>query len=159
MTKKLDGIIIRIQGPVVDVRFEETIPSVNEALLVDLGNKKQLTLEVSFQLGDKEVRTLALGSTDGVSRGIKVVATGKPISVPVGAKTLGRIFNVLGAAIDGKKFEASGILHHPIHRAPPPLTDQETKPQILETGIKVIDLISPFTKGGKIAIFGGAGVG
>lgn len=159
MTKQTEGIIIRIQGPVVDVRFEDQVPFINEALIVELDNKKKLTLEVAFGLGDKEVRTLALGVTDGLSRGVKVIRTEKPISVPVGAKTLGRIFNVLGDAIDGKKFNSSESPHHPIHRAPPPLTDQETKPQILETGIKVIDLISPFTKGGKIAIFGGAGVG
>lgn len=153
------GIIIRIAGPVIDVRFEGSVPAINEALILELKNKEKLILETAFELGDNEVRTLALGTTDGISRGMKVERTGKPISVPVGSKTLGRIFNVLGQSIDGKKFDPKGIAHHPIHRLPPSLTDQETKPQILETGIKVIDLMAPFTKGGKIAIFGGAGVG
>jgi F-type H+-transporting ATPase subunit beta len=122
-------------------------------------NGDELTLEVEFETGNHEVKTLAFGATDGLARGMKVKRTGKPIQVPVGDKTLGRIFNVLGHAIDGQKFEKKGVEFQPIHKAPPPLIDQETKPQILETGIKVIDLIAPFTKGGKIGIFGGAGVG
>ncbi|MCX6782718.1 MAG: F0F1 ATP synthase subunit beta [Candidatus Levybacteria bacterium] len=158
MTKN-EGIIIRVQGPVVDVRFENDLPSINEALVVGLSNNKNLTLEVASSIGDNEVRTLALGSTDGISRGTKVSRTGAPISVPVGVKTLGRIFNVLGETIDGDNVLDKNILRHPIHRDPPSLVDQETTPHILETGIKVIDLIAPFTKGGKTAIFGGAGVG
>lgn len=158
MTKN-EGIIIRVQGPVVDVRFENDLPSINEALVVGLLNNKNLTLEVASSIGDNEVRTLALGSTDGISRGTKVSRTGAPISVPVGVKTLGRIFNVLGETIDGDNVLDKNILRHPIHRDPPSLVDQETTPHILETGIKVIDLIAPFTKGGKTAIFGGAGVG
>ncbi|MGH7203374.1 MAG: F0F1 ATP synthase subunit beta, partial [Candidatus Levyibacteriota bacterium] len=114
---------------------------------------------VQFETGSKEVKTLAFGSTDGLARGTKVKRTGAPISVPTGDKTLGRIFNVLGKAIDGKSFDPKGVPTDVIHKAPPALVDQETKPQILETGIKVIDLISPFAKGGKIGIFGGAGVG
>lgn len=153
------GIIIRIQGPVIDVRFEKEPPIINEALIVKQANGEDLTLEVALSLGDKEVRTLALGPTDGLSRGTAVERTGQPISVPVGSKTLGRIFNVLGKPIDGQKLDTKGIPLHPIHKDPPPLTEQETKPHILETGIKVIDLIAPFTKGGKTAIFGGAGVG
>ncbi len=155
-----DGIIIKVAGPVVDVRFPDAVPSVNEALTIDLPNKKELVLEVAFTTGDREVKALALGPTDGLSRGMSVKATGGPIKVPVGLPTLGRIFNVLGETIDDEgKLEEKGIEYMPIHRSAPSLTEQETKPHILETGIKVIDLISPFTKGGKIAVFGGAGVG
>src|SRR3989344_6180973 len=159
MPKNLDGIIVRVQGPVVDVYFENEVPSIYEALVITMPDKSKLTLEVQFETGDHEVRTLAFGSTDWLSRGIKVVRTNAPIQVPVGDETLGRIFNVLGKPIDGKKFESKKSLLHPIHKSPPPLVDQETKPNVLETGIKVIDLIAPFTKGGKIGIFGGAGVG
>jgi F-type H+-transporting ATPase subunit beta len=157
--KNTEGIIIRVQGPIVDVYFEDNLPQVYEALTIELADKTELTMEVEFLLGDHEVRSIAFGSTDGLSRGMKVKRTSHPISVPVGDKTLGRIFNVLGHAIDGKKFETKGLELEPIHKDAPKLTDQETTPQILETGIKVIDLIAPFTKGGKIAIFGGAGVG
>lgn len=153
-----EGIIVRIAGPVVDVYFEGDLPQIFEALTIDLPNKTQLTLEVEFEIGDHEVKTLAFGSTDGLSRGMKVVRTGEPISVPVGEQTLGRIFNVLGQPIDGKE-SVKNTKTDVIHKAPPLLIDQETKPQILETGIKVLDLIAPFTKGGKIGIFGGAGVG
>lgn len=155
------GKIVRIAGPVVDVRFENSAPLVNEALTIDLGAGKQLVLETALIIGDNEVKTLAMGSTDGLTRGTEVKRTFAPIKVPVGAKTLGRIFNVLGEAIDGEKFNRAekGVILDVIHKSAPALIDQETKPQILETGIKVIDLIAPFTKGGKIAIFGGAGVG
>ncbi len=154
------GIIIKIAGPVVDVRFENEVPQINEALIIRLDNKETLTLEVAFAIGDKEVKALALGSTDGLSRGMEVERTGAPISVPVGEITLGRIFNVLGQTIDDQKpLEGKDIQYEPIHKAPPALIDQQTKPELLETGIKVIDLIAPFTKGGKVAIFGGAGVG
>ncbi len=152
------GIIIKIQGPVVDVRFQGEVPEINEALHVALP-KGTLTLEVAFETGSSEVRALALGTTDGLSRGMEVTRTNAPISVPVGNDTLGRIFNVLGETIDGGKMLPAKVPTSPIHKSPPSLTDQTTKPLILETGIKVIDLISPFTKGGKIAIFGGAGVG
>ena len=155
------GIIIRIQGPVVDVRFENDSPLIHEALVIELSGNKQLILETALLIGDNEVKALAMGSTDGLSRGMKVKRTFSPIKVPVGNKTLGRIFNVLGEAIDGEKFDKNSkdIILEPIHRSAPALSEQETKPQILETGIKVIDLIAPFTKGGKIAVFGGAGVG
>lgn len=160
MPKNLEGYIIRIAGPVVDVRFPDEVPFVNEALEIDLPNKGKLVLEVAFETGDKEVKTLALGSTDGLSRGMKVRRTNSPIKVPVGNATLGRIFNVLGETIDNAgKVSEKGTQYHPIHREAPLLVDQETKPTILETGIKVIDLIAPFTKGGKVAAFGGAGVG
>ncbi|MBI2031132.1 MAG: F0F1 ATP synthase subunit beta [Candidatus Levybacteria bacterium] len=157
---KTDGIIIRIQGPVIDVRFEGKVPKVNEALTIKTKND-ELTLEVAFVIGDREVKALALGPTDGLTRGMTVKKTNSPIRVPVGQKTLGRIFNVLGNPIDGKSFnpKEKGIALQPIHQNAPALSEQETKPQILETGIKVIDLIAPFTKGGKIAVFGGAGVG
>lgn len=157
--KPTEGIIIRVQGPVVDVYFEKEAPQVYEALTVKLDRESTLTLETEFLIGDHEVRSLAFGSTDGLKRGMKVQRTNAPISVPVGSKTLGRIFNVLGKPIDGQKFDDKGVKFESIHKSPPKLIDQETKPQVLETGIKVIDLIAPFTKGGKIAIFGGAGVG
>ncbi len=160
MPKISEGIIIRVAGPVVDVRFDGDVPAVNEALEIDLANNEVLTLEVAFETGDKEVKTLALGSTDGLSRGMKVRRTNSPIKVPVGLPTLGRIFNVLGQTIDNSgKLPVKGVEYHPIHRQAPLLTEQETKPHMLETGIKVIDLIAPFTKGGKVAAFGGAGVG
>jgi len=153
-----EGIIIKIAGPVVDVYFEGELPDLNEALTVTLGDK-EITLEVEFAMGNSEVKTLAFDSTDGLMRGMKVKRTLAPISVPVGEATLGRIFNVLGKAIDGEKFDGKGVKLMPIHNNPPELIEQETKPHILETGIKVIDLVAPFTKGGKVAVFGGAGVG
>ncbi|OGH38275.1 MAG: F0F1 ATP synthase subunit beta [Candidatus Levybacteria bacterium RIFCSPLOWO2_01_FULL_38_21] len=156
---KNEGFIIRIQGPIVDVRFPVAPPSINEALVVETEDKKQLILEVAFVIGDNEVKALAMGPTDGLKRGMSVKRTNSPIKVPVGPKTLGRIFNVLGEVIDGRKIEKKSIECQPIHQAPPSLVEQETKPHVLETGIKVIDLIAPFTKGGKIAVFGGAGVG
>jgi F-type H+-transporting ATPase subunit beta len=154
-----EGIIIRVAGPVVDIYFEDEVPSIYEALTLPMPDGQELTVEVQFQIGDKEVRALAFGSTDGLARGTKVKRTFDPIKVPVGEKTLGRIFNVLGKAIDGQPFDSKGVEFHPIHKEAPKLTDQQTFPQVLETGIKVIDLIAPFTKGGKIGIFGGAGVG
>jgi F-type H+-transporting ATPase subunit beta len=158
-TKQETGVIIRVAGPVVDAYFAGEVPSIYEALHLTLQDGKELVLEVQFQLGDHEVRALAFGTTDGLSRGTKVERTFGPISVPVGDKTLGRIFNVLGQAIDGEKFDSKGVTLSPIHKDAPALTEQQTEPHILETGIKVIDLIAPFTKGGKIGIFGGAGVG
>lgn len=158
-TKNKDGVVIRVQGPVVDVYFEGEVPTVYEALTLTMPDKSELVLEVQFEIGDNEVKALAFGSTDGLARGTKVTRTFSPIQVPTGNKTLGRIFNVLGETVDGEKFDTKGVPMDIIHKAPPALVDQETKPQILETGIKVIDLIAPFTKGGKIGIFGGAGVG
>lgn len=158
--KQGSGIIIRVQGPIVDVHFEKNPPKVYEALTV-INGKGKLVLEVAHLIGDNEVRALAMGPTDGLVRGMEVEKTGSPIEVPVGPKTLGRMFNVLGEPIDGESFNRreKGVSLDPIHRKAPLLVDQETKPQILETGIKVIDLIAPFTKGGKTAVFGGAGVG
>lgn len=161
MSNDQEGIIIGIQGPVVNVRFEKQTPLVHEALEIELSAKEKLVLETALIIGNNEVRALAMGPTDGLSRGIVVKRTFSPIKVPVGFKTLGRIFNVLGEPIDGEKFDKNqkDITYEPIHKNPPALIDQETKPQILETGIKVIDLMAPFTRGGKTAVFGGAGVG
>jgi F-type H+-transporting ATPase subunit beta len=161
MSKNQIGYIIGIQGPVVTVRFEEQTPLVHEALEIELSNKEKLVLETALIVGDHEVKALAMGTTDGLTRGMEVKRTSNPIMVPVGPKTLGRIFNVLGEPVDGEKFDRTqkDVIIEPIHKHAPALIDQETKPQILETGIKVIDLMAPFTKGGKTAVFGGAGVG
>lgn len=154
------GIVTRVQGPIVDVLFQNGIPEIYEALEVTIDSKNTLVLETEFELGDGEVRALALGSTDGLRRGEKVRRTGSPIKVPTGPATLGRIFNVLGEPIDGLgKVTEKGTTHESIHRQAPALSEQSTEAEMLETGLKVIDLISPFTKGGKIGIFGGAGVG
>jgi F-type H+-transporting ATPase subunit beta len=151
------GTIKRIIGPVVDVDFGGELPEIYNALSVDNGGKA-LILEVEQHIGGGAVRTVAMDTTDGLARGMTVTDTGSPITVPVGAPTLGRIFNVLGNAIDdGKPVEAKSKL--PIHRKAPPYTAQATKVEILETGIKVIDLICPVLKGGKVGLFGGAGVG
>ncbi len=151
------GIIKQIIGPVVDVAFADQLPEINYALEVKNGDDL-LILEVQKHLGDKMVRAVAMGSTDGLSRGMSVVNTAKPITVPVGEETLGRMFNVLGKTIDGKE-DIKTKKELPIHRAAPKFVEQSTKTEIFETGIKVIDLICPFTKGGKVGLFGGAGVG
>lgn len=153
------GIIVSIQGPIIDVRFEKEVPMIYEALTIDLEKGKTLVLETEFEMGNNEVRTIAMGSTEGLARGTEVVATGYPITVPIGEETLGRIFNVLGEPIDGLKEMSNKVKTAPIHTSAPLLSEQKTKPEMLETGIKVIDLIAPFTKGGKVGIFGGAGVG
>jgi len=154
------GKIIRIQGPIVDVLFKEEVPSIYEALHVKQNNGKILVLETEFELGNGEIRAIALGPTEGLARGNEVKRTHAPIKVPTGKGTLGRIFNVLGEVIDGgKKLDEKEIEMESIHKKAPELSEQQTKPEMLETGIKVIDLIAPFTKGGKIGIFGGAGVG
>jgi F-type H+-transporting ATPase subunit beta len=151
------GKITQIIGPVVDVSFETDPPAVHNALFVEHQGKR-LTLEVSHHLGGGDVRTVAMSSTDGLKRGTAVQDSGAPISVPVGRETLGRMFNVTGDIIDNVgAFESK--LTSPIHRPTPKFTEQSTKIEVLETGIKVIDLICPFLKGGKIGLFGGAGVG
>ncbi len=156
-TKQTLGKISRIIGPVVDVEFGSNLPAIYDALQIKL-EKSILTLEVAQQLSTTEVRTIALGPTDGLARGQEVIATGAPISVPVGEETLGRIFNVVGEVIDeGEPIDVK--LTAPIHKPAPELVDLVTKAEILETGIKVIDLIAPFMKGGKVGAFGGAGVG
>src|SRR3989344_6399034 len=151
---KSTGRIIQIIGPVVDVEFTQgQLPAIYDALKVG-----ELTLEVQQHLGEGIVRAVSLGPTDGLKRGTLLENTGEPISVPVGIETLGRILNVSGEPIDNKG-PIKAKKTYPIHRPSPPLTEQETKPEILETGIKVIDLMAPFNKGGKIGVFGGAGVG
>lgn len=155
MEKK--GIVKQIIGVVVDVFFAKDLPEINEALEVNLGDKI-LVLEVQKHMGDRMVRTVAMSSTDGLARGTEVTSTGQPISVPVGKETLGRMFDVLGKPIDGLG-DVGTDKKSPIHRSAPDFTEQTTKTEIFETGIKVIDLISPFTKGGKVGLFGGAGVG
>jgi F-type H+-transporting ATPase subunit beta len=155
---KQTGNVIQVVGVVVDVEFEkDTLPAIYDALIIEREDAK-LYLEVAQHLSETTVRAIALSSTDGLRRGDTVHATGAPISVPVGDETMGRMFNVVGEAID-KKPEPKGAKRAPIHREPPALTDQSGKVEILETGIKVIDLICPITKGGKVGLFGGAGVG
>ena len=150
------GLIVQVIGAVVDVEFtRDAMPRIFDALTVD---NTEITLEVQQQLGDGVVRTIALGSTDGLKRSLPVTNTGAPISVPVGEKTLGRVMDVLGRPID----EAGPIGEEkrmPIHRKPPSYEEQAGGNDVLETGIKVIDLIMPIAKGGKIGLFGGAGVG
>ncbi|TMG52952.1 MAG: F0F1 ATP synthase subunit beta [Chloroflexi bacterium] len=153
------GHIVQIIGPVLDVAFEEGhLPQIYEALRIARDDKSELVAEVQQHLGNNWVRAVAMDTSDGLRRGMKVLATGQPISVPVGPATLGRLFNVTGDPIDGKG-PVKGVRRDPIHRTPPSFVDQSTAAEILETGIKVIDLICPFQKGGKAAIFGGAGVG
>ncbi len=154
---KVTGKIIQIVGVVVDVEFDgKKLPAMYEALHVMRG-EETVTLEVAQHLDEHTVRTVALQNTDGLKRGGEVVATGSPISVPVGQETQGRMFNVVGEPIDGKPAPKGKTA--PIHREPPALSEQSNKTEILETGIKVIDLIAPMSKGGKVGLFGGAGVG
>jgi F-type H+-transporting ATPase subunit beta len=152
------GKVLRVIGPVVDVSFDGELPEIYTALTVARADKSVLTLEVQQHLGGGVVRTVAMSTTDGLSRGLPVTNVGEPISVPVGKETLGRMFNVLGEAIDGMPaLKTKERL--PIHRPSPKFTEQSTRSEILETGIKVIDLIAPIVKGGKVGLFGGAGVG
>ena len=160
MEKVNEGIIVQAVGPVIDVRFHDAhLPEILTALIIPLGEDKSLTVEVMQHIGDDVVRTVAMGPTDGLIRGMKVIDTGAPISVPVGEKTLGRMFNVLGQPIDGLGGDFDKEPHNPIHRPAPTFSQQKVSHEILETGIKVIDLLCPYVKGGKIGLFGGAGVG
>ena len=153
------GKITQIIGAVLDVKFGEgELPEINDALEITRDNGERLVVEVAQHLGDDTVRCIAMGPTDGLVRGMDVVATGAPISVPVGEATLGRIFNVLGDAIDEQP-APEGVEHSPIHRKAPTFEEQATSTEMLETGIKVVDLLCPYQKGGKIGLFGGAGVG
>ena len=153
------GKITQIIGAVLDVRFAEgNLPEINEAIRIATKEGGELVVEVSQHLGDDTVRCIAMGPTDGLVRGMKAVATGAAISVPVGENTLGRIFNVLGQPIDNQPAPA-GVSYEPIHREAPKFEEQSTQAEILETGIKVVDLLCPYQKGGKIGLFGGAGVG
>ncbi|AFU42241.1 F0F1 ATP synthase subunit beta [Campylobacter jejuni] len=157
----MQGFISQVLGPVVDVDFNDYLPQINEAIVVNFeseGKKHKLVLEVAAHLGDNRVRTIAMDMTDGLVRGLKAEALGAPISVPVGEKVLGRIFNVTGDLIDERE-EISFDKKWAIHRDPPAFEDQSTKSEIFETGIKVVDLLAPYAKGGKVGLFGGAGVG
>ncbi|KND49551.1 MAG: ATP synthase F1, beta subunit [Parcubacteria bacterium C7867-008] len=154
------GTITEIIGPVVDVHFPKDRPSIQDALQIAKNDQhKAITLEVASHLGLDRVRCIAMSDTAGLARNEVVTDTGAPISVPVGEVALGRLFNVLGDTIDGKEELASGTKRLPIHRQPPSFEEQTTKAEIFETGIKAIDLIIPFLKGGKVGLFGGAGVG
>ena len=157
------GRVTQVMGPVIDVRFEHNeVPEINNALHIEVPKEDgtlQLTLEVALQLGDDIVRTIAMDSTDGVQRGMEVKDTGRDISVPVGDVTLGRVFNVLGETIDLDEKIDDSVRRDPIHRQAPGFDELSTKVDILETGIKVVDLLAPYIKGGKIGLFGGAGVG
>ena len=158
MSDKVKGSVSQVMGPVVDVRFEEgSLPAIYNALTIPIG-ERTLTVEVAQHIGDNIARCIAMASTDGLQRGAAVTDTGKAISVPVGRETLGRIFNVLGEAVDNKP-NPEDVEHWDIHRAAPEYDELSTSTEILETGIKVIDLICPYSKGGKIGLFGGAGVG
>ena len=158
------GYILQVMGPVVDVKFESGhMPNLLNALEVFVdkgdGKKEKLVLEVSLEIGDNVVRTIAMSSTDGLNRGAEVVDTGAPISVPVGNYTLGRVFNVLGEAVDHGEEPGAEVQKESIHKEAPTFEELSTHVEVLETGIKVIDLLAPYIKGGKIGLFGGAGVG
>ncbi|MGE7053122.1 F0F1 ATP synthase subunit beta, partial [Paenibacillus glucanolyticus] len=157
------GRVVSITGAVVDIEFERGhLPEIFNAVKIEAtlegGRSVDLTLEVSNHLGDNLVRCIAMSSTDGLIRGIEAVDLGRPITVPVGSATLGRVFNVLGEPIDNAGDVVSEI-NNPIHREAPPYDELSTQAEMLETGIKVIDLLAPYQKGGKIGLFGGAGVG
>ncbi|HIC38822.1 MAG TPA: F0F1 ATP synthase subunit beta, partial [Candidatus Marinimicrobia bacterium] len=155
----VDGKVSQIMGAVVDVLFEDGhLPAILNALEVDRGEEGTLILETALHLGDGVVRTIAMDSTDGLVRGHKVVDMGEPISMPVGPETLGRLFDVVGNTIDGKE-EVKTAKRNPIHRSAPKFEDLATSTEMLATGIKVVDLMEPYTKGGKTGLFGGAGVG
>ena len=157
--KESRGKITQIISAVLDIKFPEgELPEINDAIRIPLKDETELVVEVAQHLGDDTVRCIALGPTDGLVRGMEAISTGGPISVPVGEKTLGRIFNVLGQPIDNKPAPEVDE-YDPIHRAAPEYVDQATDTELLETGIKVVDLLCPYQKGGKIGLFGGAGVG
>ena len=152
------GIIHQIIGPVIDIKFEpEHLPALLNAINIEIDGRT-IVAEVAQHIGDDIVRCVALSSTDGLRRGMQAADTGGPISVPVGPEVLGRLFNVIGETIDGKEPVATET-RSSIHKPAPSFEDQDTSAQIFETGIKVIDLIAPYTKGGKVGLFGGAGVG
>ena len=155
------GKIVQVVGPVVDVEFPDALPAIHNALSVDFtvqNHPTTVTLEVQQHLGDRRVRSISMSGTEGLKRGYEVKDSGGPIRVPVGDCVLGRVFDVTGCPVD-ERGPVKAEKYYPIHRPPPPLVDQSTSPQVLSTGIKVIDLICPFLKGGKVGAFGGAGVG
>ena len=155
------GKIIRIVGPVVDVKFDGKVPAIYTALVVDGDTpvgKVHTVLEVESQLADGVVRSVAMSSTDGLQRGLMVHDTGRPMMMPVGPFTLGRVWNVMGQPVDGKGIPED-VLYYPIHHPAPPFEDLTTTTEVFETGIKAIDLLEPYVRGGKTGLFGGAGVG
>lgn len=154
----MKGKVAQVLGPVVDIKFEGGVPEINNALIAKVGDKT-MTFEVARHLEPGVVRAVSLTSTDGLARGVEVEDTGAPISVPVGAPVLGNIFNVFGETLDKTKGEPNFDKRWPIHRQAPELKNQSTKVEVFQTGIKVIDLLAPFIKGGKVGLFGGAGVG
>ncbi len=153
----MTGKVVQVLGPVVDVDFTDYLPAINEALETTIGDQR-LVLEVAAQLGDNRVRTIAMDMSEGLVRGQEVKATGDPIKVPVGEEVLGRIFNVIGDTVDDAG-EFTCKEYRSIHRDPPPFEEQSTATEVFETGIKVVDLLAPYNKGGKVGLFGGAGVG
>lgn len=157
----MKGKIIQVMGPVVDVEFDGYLPEINEAIDVTLADasKDRLVLEVAAHIGDSRVRTIAMDMTDGLVRGQECVATGGPIKVPVGEAVLGRIFNVIGDPVDEGAAIPADVERWSIHRVAPTFEEQSTKTEMFETGIKVVDLLAPYSKGGKVGLFGGAGVG
>lgn len=155
----MNGTITTIIGPVIDVSFEKNVPDIGTALIVRIPDGGKVVLETAMHVGLSRVRALAMSDTAGLSRGMEVENTGAPISVPVGERTLGRMYNVLGEPIDGITVDESDIKRSPIHRGAPAFSEQKTEVEIFETGIKAIDLMTPFVKGGKVGLFGGAGVG
>jgi F-type H+-transporting ATPase subunit beta len=157
--REASGKIIEIKGGVIDAKFDvDNLPNIYDALVVEVDDGDDLVLEVENHLGGGEVRCVAMGPTPGLKRGMKVVGTGAPIRVPVGEQVLGRVMNVLGQPVDGKG-EIHSNQYYPIHRLAPSFEEQSTEVEVFETGIKSIDLVAPFTKGGKTGVFGGAGVG
>ena len=157
--KTVIGKVTQIIGAVLDVKFKVgELPEINEAIKIKRQDGSERTVEVAQHLGDDTVRCIAMGPTDGLVRGMDAQATGAPISVPVGENTLGRMFNVLGDPIDNKPVP-DAVSYEPIHRPAPEFKEQATETELLETGIKVVDLLCPYQKGGKIGLFGGAGVG
>ncbi len=158
-TSKVEGHVVQVIGAVVDVEFPAgKLPNIYDAIIVETRDGRKVVMEVEGAIGDNSVRCIAMTTTDGFRRGDKVTATGAPISVPVGVETLGRMFNVIGEPIDDEPL-SEGTERWPIHRLAPPLADQQTTPEILETGLKVVDLLCTFVKGSKIGLFGGAGTG
>jgi F-type H+-transporting ATPase subunit beta len=157
----MKGKIIQVMGPVVDVEFDGYLPEINEAIDVVLAdaNKDRLVLEVAAHIGDSRVRTIAMDMTEGLTRGQECIATGGPIKVPVGEAVLGRIFNVIGDPVDEGDAIPADVERWSIHRSAPSFEEQSTKTEMFETGIKVVDLLAPYSKGGKVGLFGGAGVG
>ena len=159
MAENHTGKITQVIGAVLDIKFSSgELPEINDAVEIPLKNGERLVVEVAQHLGDDTVRCIAMGTTDGLVRGMEAKALGGPISVPVGEETLGRMFNVLGEPID-RKPAPKGAKRLPIHRPAPEFSEQSTDTEVLETGIKVVDLLCPYQRGGKIGLFGGAGVG